>query len=288
MRYRVAVDVGGTFTDLVALELATGHLSSAKVPSLPGAPGRALENALGETGIAAGEIETFFHGTTFGLNIVLERKGADVALITTAGFRDVLEIARATWPMYRLHWRPPPPLVPRNRRLEVRERVSSGGRILVPLEEADVRAALGAVRVGGIEAVAVCLVNAYTYTAHEERIAEICAAEFPELSCTVSHAVSRDYREYERSVTTVVEAMIAARMRQYFTELESFFKLTAVYRLVHGHARRRWCDGSRRSTPSPSANTDLRAGQRCHGSVAPRPGQRTPERAQHRYGRHEL
>src|SRR5207248_11444330 len=92
--------------------------------------------------IDAADIEMFFHGTTYGLNIVLEHKGDDVALITTAGFRDVLEIGRATWPMYRLHWRPPPPLVPRHRRFEVRERVTSRGRVLEQLREDDVPSAL--------------------------------------------------------------------------------------------------------------------------------------------------
>ena len=154
------------------------------------------------------------------MNTLLEGKGARTGLIATAGFRDVLEIGRMNWPMYRLHYDQPRPLIPRRLRFEVAERIRADGTVLRPLVTEDVLRAGRALRAEGIDSVAVSLINAYAYPQHEEEIADILATEFPELIVTLSHRLTREFREYERTATTVVDAIIRPRMSSYLSSLE--------------------------------------------------------------------
>ncbi|HEY8647482.1 MAG TPA: hydantoinase/oxoprolinase family protein [Gaiellaceae bacterium] len=215
-----AIDVGGTFTDIVVLDTATGETRLEKTPTVPSAPAEGVVAAIRKGCVGVADSPAFFHGTTIGLNALLERKGSLVGLITTEGFRDVLEIGRMNWPMYRLHWRKPDPLVPRYLRREVTERVGADGTVLEPLAEDDVIRVVGELVAEGVEAVAVCLLHSYAYPEHERRVGELIASSWPELPVTLSHAIAREYREYERTSTAVADAMIRPRVAAYVERLE--------------------------------------------------------------------
>jgi N-methylhydantoinase A len=215
-----AVDVGGTFTDLVVLDTETGETRLEKTPTVPSAPADGVVTAIRKGRVDVAASPTFFHGTTIGLNALLERRGALVGLIGTAGFRDVLEIGRMNWPMYRLHWRKPEPLVPRFLRREVRERVAADGTVLTPLADDDVIRVAGELLAEGVDAIAVCLLHAYAFPEHERRVGELIASSWPGLPVTLSHEVAREYREYERTSTAVTDAMIRPRVSRYIERLE--------------------------------------------------------------------
>ncbi len=222
---RVAVDIGGTFTDIVVMA-GDGTLSESKVSTTPDDPSRAVvagvEALLKELGLDPGRVEEVLHGTTVGSNTLLQRSGARTGLITTRGFRDVLEIGRIRMPdMFDLTWDKPKPLVPRRHRLEVAERIAADGSVVEALDETSVVAA-GEQLVGeGIEAVAICLINSYRNPAHEQRIEALLRERFPGLLVTASYAVLPERKEYERTSTTVVNAYLLAAMRAYLKNLES-------------------------------------------------------------------
>ncbi|MGI9658335.1 MAG: hydantoinase/oxoprolinase family protein [Gaiellaceae bacterium] len=216
-----AVDVGGTFTDLVVLDGDSGDVAFAKAPTTPAQPSEGVFNAIAKSDLSLPEAETFFHGTTLGINTMLEHKGARTGLITTRGFRDVLEIARMLWPMYQLHWDQPEPLVARHLRKEVTERIKADGTILAELNEDDVRAAADELVEDGIESIAVCYLHAYAFPEHEVQTGKIIASEHPDIAVTLSHQVTREYREYERTSTTVSDAVIKPRMASYIDSLET-------------------------------------------------------------------
>ncbi len=216
-----AVDVGGTFTDLVVLDAESGDVTFAKASTTPAQPSEGVLDAIGKSDLSLPEAETFFHGTTLGINTMLERKGARTGLITTRGFRDVLEIARMLWPMYQLHWDQPEPLVPRYLRKEVSERIRADGEILTALAEDDVLRVAAELVDEGIESIAVCYLHAYAFPQHEVRTGELIAAEFPDMAVTLSHHVTREYRDYERTSTTVSDAVIKPRMASYIDSLET-------------------------------------------------------------------
>jgi N-methylhydantoinase A len=215
-----AVDVGGTFTDLVVLDSDTGDVSFAKAPTTPQEPSVGVLAAIGKSALDLQRATTFFHGTTLGINTMLEHKGATTGVITTRGFRDILEIARMGWPMYQLHWDQPPALVPRYLRREVTERMRADGVELAALDEEEVRRAAAFLVEHGVESIAVCFLHSYVYPEHEQRAGEILAAEFPGVAVTLSHEVTQEYREYERTATTVGDAAIKPRMARYLDELE--------------------------------------------------------------------
>jgi N-methylhydantoinase A/oxoprolinase/acetone carboxylase beta subunit len=207
---RVGVDTGGTFTDLVA---ADGTI--AKVPSTPADPALAVAGGLAELAGEAGAPDVMCHGTTVATNALLERRGADVTLVTTSGLSDVIEIARQDRPsLYDVWADRPAPLVPRERRLEVRGRLAADGRELEPVGSID-ELDLGAIADDG--AVAVCLLHADLEPAHELAVAEVLVARGFDVSC--SHVVSPQFREYERTVTTVVNAYLRPRCRAYLEAL---------------------------------------------------------------------
>ena len=221
---RVAVDVGGTFTD-IALMAGNGVLHESKISTTPDDPSIAVVDGLiallDELKIAPSAVAEVLHGTTVGSNTILQRKGARTGLITTRGFRDVLEIGRIRMPdMFDLTWDKPKPLVPRRHRLEVTERIAADGSIITPLSEADVVSAAESLLADGVEAIAICFLNSYRNAAHEQQAEAILKARFPDLPVTASYAVLPEMKEYERTSTTVVNAYLLAAMRSYLKRLE--------------------------------------------------------------------
>jgi N-methylhydantoinase A len=215
---RVGIDVGGTFTDLVAVDVETGALRSLKVLTTPEAPAHGV--LAGLAALAPGPGAAIAHGTTIVTNAVVEGKGARTALVTTRGFRDVLEIGRQNrLDLYRLDVPPrAAPLVPRDRRLEVTERVAGDGRVVAALAEAEVPALIAALREAGAEAVAVALLHAYAFPGHEARLAARLREAFPYVS--VSHEINAEFREYERAATTVLNAAVMPVADRYLADLE--------------------------------------------------------------------
>jgi N-methylhydantoinase A len=221
---RVGIDIGGTFTDLVLVDDATGAVTVGKLLTTPHNPADAVHEGFSTAvlagGVAAADVRRVVHGTTLVTNAVLERKGARTALVTTAGFRDTLEIATEhRYDMYDLEIERPVPLVPRQRRFEVPERIDGDGRVARPLEVAALAPLADALRSGGVEAVAVCLINAYQNDEHERRVAERLTALLPGVPVTVSAEVSPEIREYHRTVTTVVNAYVMPLIGRYVHEL---------------------------------------------------------------------
>jgi N-methylhydantoinase A len=220
---RIGVDVGGTFTDLIVHDGVTGEVRVGKQRTSAGTP---------EDGVLAGltalvdeatlsACDHFLHATTVGLNALLQRRGACVGLLSTRGFRDVLEIRRGDRvDTYNPLWRPPPPLVPRDLRIPVRERVAADGTVHAPLDPADVEAAIDAFTRGGVTAVAIAFINAYANPEHElqaERLLRELGFAGP---ISVSHRASGEYREYERTSTTVIDAFVRGEMTSYLGRLE--------------------------------------------------------------------
>jgi N-methylhydantoinase A len=214
---RIGVDVGGTFTDLVAL--VDGELTVAKVPSTPADQSVGVMSALDEVGVDAARVQAFAHGTTVATNALLERSGGRTALLTTEGFRDVVEIARQTRPsLYDLTKLPPPPLVPRELRFVVRERVDPDGEA-VPLDEESLEAAVDALRAADVEAVAVCFLFSFLDPAHEQRAGEVLRSALPKVQVSLSSDVLPEFREYERFSTTAADAYLAPRLTRYLRRL---------------------------------------------------------------------
>jgi N-methylhydantoinase A len=211
---RIGVDVGGTFTDVI-IQHAGGAATIRKVLSTPPNYDAAVVEAV--AGLTdGGRVAGVVHGTTVATNAVLERRGALTALITTAGFRDVLELRRLRIPrMYEPFWRKPEPLVPRRLRFEVGERMAADGTAIRPLDEAEVRAVATRLRKAEVEAVGVCLLHSCLYPEHEERVGVILREELPGVSVSLSSEILREQREYERSATTVVNAYVRPLMERY-------------------------------------------------------------------------
>lgn len=223
-RTRLAVDIGGTFTDLV---LSVGDATtSSKLLTTPDAPARAvIEGAraiLAEAGVAASSLDLVIHGTTLATNALIERKGARTALITTRGFRDSIEIAyEHRFQQYDLYMDRPAPLVSREWRLEVSERLAADGTVLLPLDESDIAGLVDILRRERIEAVAISFLHAYINPAHEERARAVLAAAMPDLSITISSEVCREIREYERTSTTVANAYVLPLMDRYIAAMRA-------------------------------------------------------------------
>jgi N-methylhydantoinase A len=206
--FRIGVDIGGTFTDIVCLDRA-GEIYTKKVPSTADNYARATIDGLRDLfqvndlrGEGTAEV---IHGTTVASNTIIELKGAKTGLITTKGFRDTLEIRRLRMPrLYDITWQKPPMLVERHLRTELGERINAKGEILEPLNEFEVRRALEMLRHEGIEALAVCLLNSYANPFHEQRVKSIVMERAPELPVCISSEVLPEIKEYERTSTTVV------------------------------------------------------------------------------------
>jgi N-methylhydantoinase A len=223
MEWRIAVDVGGTFTDLVC-QSSKGDAIDGKAPSTPDAPEQSVLRIVTDMVPKAVVVNTsfFLHSSTIGLNALLERKGARVGLLCTEGFRDVLEIRRGDRAeMFNLFWRPPEPLVPRYLRVGVAERMRADGTVDAPLDPESVRAAIAKLTAEGVESIAVCLMNAWANPEHEFRVLDLIRVSGFAGGVSLSHRISREYREYERTSTTVVDAYIRPRVSAYLKRLEA-------------------------------------------------------------------
>jgi N-methylhydantoinase A len=230
----VGIDVGGTFTDLTAADEATGRIVVTKVPSRPRHEAAAVLEGLAALGIAARDVRRLVHGTTVGTNAVLERRGARVAVLTTAGFRDLIEIGRTKRNIPALFvptFARPKPVVERRHRFEVSERLAADGTVLTPLDTASVERALDAAVEAGCEAIAVCLLHAYLNPQHERAIADLAKGRAPGLPVSGSAEVVAEYREFERFSTTVLNAYLRPLMDGYLTGLEERLRATGY---AHG------------------------------------------------------
>ncbi len=224
-RARIGVDIGGTFTDLVLVDETTGAVRVGKLLTTPKEPAQAVEQGvaalLHEAGRAPATVGAVIHGTTLATNALIERKGARTGLLTTAGFRDALEIGReGRYDMYDLFIDPPAPLVPRQLRLEVTERMLADGSVLTPLDASSAREAIGALVTQGVEAIAICLLHAYRNPAHERALADLVAEVAPGLPVSRSSEVVPEIREFERTSTTVANVYVMPLMARYLADLE--------------------------------------------------------------------
>lgn len=218
---RVAIDVGGTFTDVVKLAPGAGGLTFEKVPTTPDAPTRGVLNAFRRADAVFGEVAMFNHGTTLGLNSLLTRTGARIAIISTRGFRDVYLLGRTDRrTMYDIRYTKPKPLLERYDTFEVTERSYFDGTVATPFLEADARAVASVIASRGYESVAVSFLHSYANPDHELRMREILYEIAPDVDVTLSHELSREYREYERTSTAVLDAYIKPIVRSYLRDLE--------------------------------------------------------------------
>jgi N-methylhydantoinase A len=228
----IGVDIGGTFTDLV-LARGDGTLVVSKVSSTPDDPGRAVVQGLADllqrARVAPGDVGEVVHGTTVASNAILQKQGARTGLLTTKGFRDVLEIGRIRTPeMFDLTWDKPAPLVPRRWRLEVDERIAADGTIVRPLDGAGVLAAADRAVAAGVTSVAICFINAYRNPVHEQEAERLLRERHPALDVTASYRVLPEIKEYERTSTTVVNAYLRPIMRGYLDTLEAGLRRLGV------------------------------------------------------------
>ena len=223
---RLGVDVGGTFTDLVAL--SQGKLITAKVPSTPQDQSAGVMNSIETSEIEPGAVDALAHGMTVATNALLERRGARTALVTTEGFRDVIEIARQNRPsLYDLSQDRPPPLVPRGLRFTVKERMGPQGEISA-LDEESLEEVVSSIKEAEVEAAAVCLLFAFMHPDHERRIGEALREELPEVHVSLSSEVLPEFREYERFSTTTADAYLAPKLAAYLKNLAGKAKEAGV------------------------------------------------------------
>lgn len=213
--YSIGIDTGGTFTDVILID-QKGNITVKKVPSTPDHPEQAVVNGLEEVGVDPAQIDRFVHGTTVNTNTMLTGTGAKTGLVTTLGFRDVLEIRRAHRladyaNIYNLQQELPKPLVPRRFRKEVTERVLYDGSVLRPLNEDEVKIVAEKFKAKGIEAVAVVFIFSYNYPDHEKRAKAIIGKALPNAFVTTSVETDAVFREYERTSTTVINAYLGPR-----------------------------------------------------------------------------
>ena len=229
-KWIVGTDIGGTFTDVIGINLETGEQKIGKVPSTPPTFFEGVINGLEKADLKGEETESFRHGATVSTNAILERKGVKTALITTEGFRDVLGGGRAERiSAFELDWDPPEIIIPRRDVLPVQERIGPWGEILVPLNEDDVRLAARKCRKRGIESIAICYIDSFMNTAHEKRTREILQEELPDVDITVSHEVLPQMLEFERTCTTVLNAYISPILKNYLKGLYERLKETWNY-----------------------------------------------------------
>jgi len=225
MSWVVGIDVGGTFTDFHALNMTTGDVRVHKTPSTPANPADAVIAGMRDlaslAGIAPHEVHRLSHGTTVATNALIQGKGGRVALIVTQGFRDLLEIGRQIRPhMFDLQKDYPAPLVPRERRLEVAERVAFDGSVVTPLEDDSLAGVIEAVRASGADALAVCLLFSFLNPDHERRLKQALSAALPDVHVSISSDVQPEFREYERLSTTVLNAYLQPVMQRYLGDFE--------------------------------------------------------------------
>lgn len=218
---RIAVDIGGTFTDIVYIDESSMRMVVDKVRSTPWDIGQAVLDAIKKIKVDLSEINLFIHGTTAGINTIVQRKGAKIGLICTNGFTDVLEMGRGNKKeLYDYLWKKPKPLVPRYLRLGVRERTNHLGEIIGKIDEKEMEEVIQKFKKNGVEAIAVCFLHSYVNPENEKRSGEMIHAVWPEVSLSLSHLVAREMREYERMSTTVINAYIEKAVVNYLSQLK--------------------------------------------------------------------
>ncbi len=218
---RLAADVGGTFTDVAAFNESTGELQLGKTLTTPARLVSGIEHGVARTSASFQAARLFLHGTTVAINTILERSGARCALLTTQGFRDIYEIGRVNRPeSYNLFFKRHVPLIERDLRFEISERIDAQGAVLIKLDDAQVRSVVAAAVAQGVESIAILFLHSYRNPAHEQRAKRIIEQEFPQLFVSASHELSQEYREFERTSTAAANAYVGPRVRQYLTEME--------------------------------------------------------------------
>ncbi|MFI4996155.1 MAG: hydantoinase/oxoprolinase family protein [Hyphomicrobiales bacterium] len=233
MAWRIGADIGGTFIDFCALETETSRLESLKVLTTPDEPGRELMDGLAlleqRHGVDPADIEAFVHGTTIGINTIIQRKGVRLALVTTAGFEDVIELARLRMPeMYSLFCSRPEPLITRDLVFGISERMLADGSVDQRLDEPELAAALDDIRAKGAQGVIVAFLHSYRNPAHEARAKEILRALAPELFVFTSSEVWPVIREYERTTTAILNGYVHPRVATYLASLETGLRALGV------------------------------------------------------------
>jgi N-methylhydantoinase A len=240
MTYRLGVDVGGTFTDLLLIDEESGTTHRAKTPSTPADQSvgvlAGIEKVCAAAGIEPGQISHVMHGTTVATNAVLEGKGAKVGLVVTQGYKQVLQVARsfvpgglAAW----IIWPKPEPLAPLESTVEAVERVDARGNVLTALDEDDLRAKVRSLAEQGVDAVAIAFINSFTNDAHEKRAAEIVAEVLPDLPVSLSSVILPEIREYERTLTTVANSYVRPTVSRYLRNLEDALRGKQVQGTLH-------------------------------------------------------
>jgi N-methylhydantoinase A len=220
--YRLSTDVGGTFTDGVSLDEKSGQMKISKVLTTPSNPATGTIEGITKFDVNLEEVSFLVHGTTVVINALIEGKGAKTALITTEGFRDILEIGRSNrLEMYDALYKKRDPLIPRYLRFGIRERLNAAGEILIPLDLSAMDGIIAQMKKNGVEAVAVCLLNSYANPMHEEEIGRYLQKNYPEVIFSLSSDITRRYYEYERVSTTVQNAYVMPVVRKYLKSLES-------------------------------------------------------------------
>jgi N-methylhydantoinase A len=221
----VAVDIGGTFVDAIEFDERTGAVRLHKASSTPSQPSRGVLTAMHGLGTGLDDIAIFIHGTTLGLNAILQRRGARTGIITNDGFRDIFEIGRSDVPadqMYNFQYQRPLSIVPRRLALGVRGRIDARGKVIEELDEEGVlQAGRVLVEQAGVQSIAITFLHAYLNPEHERRAAALLRRAYPDVSLSISSDIAREYREYERTSTTVLDAYIRPIFEQYISELEA-------------------------------------------------------------------
>ncbi|WP_108663103.1 hydantoinase/oxoprolinase family protein [Acuticoccus kandeliae] len=239
MGVRVGVDTGGTHTDIAVFDETTGAISTLKVPTTPDDLNIAIRSGIadlyGSIGKTAGDTARFVYGTTLVTNIIIEEDNVPVGFIGTGGFGDLLEIGRASRRpnVYDINWRPARPLVPRDKRRTVTERIAFDGTIVTPLDADEVAAAADALKAQGVTSVAICFLHAYANPVHEEAARDIIAARHPDMNVSISSAIAREFREYERASTTVINAFVKAPIAHHLDKLGAELKADGIPTAPH-------------------------------------------------------
>ncbi|MCS7146353.1 MAG: hydantoinase/oxoprolinase family protein [Nitrososphaerota archaeon] len=224
MVFRIGIDIGGAFTDLVGYDDETGEFVWVKDETTVADPSIGVLNTISKSGIDFSKVLSIIHGQTLVINTIIERKGAKVGLITTRGYRDVLELQRSNRrDMYNFRYQKPDPIVPRYLRLEVDERVLTDGSVLKPLCEESVKEALKKLEKEGVESICISFINSYANPSHELRACEIVESQ-TRIPVTVGHEITREWREYERTMTAVLSAYVKPKLTKYLARLEEAFK----------------------------------------------------------------
>jgi N-methylhydantoinase A len=231
---RVGIDIGGTFTDLVVFDETTGSVERTKTPTTPRAPEEGFLRAIADQQVDLGQVSHFLHGTTLVTNLIIERSGAKVGLIATKGFRDVLEIQRSYRnELYNLQWEKPKPFIPRYLRLEIDERVDHRGEILKAVDPDEVRGVVRRLLDEDVEAIAICLFNAYANPANEQAAARVVRELASEIHLSLSSEVDPRIREYERVSTTALNSYAMPRMHRYMGRLDQALEQQRDIKYMH-------------------------------------------------------